>query len=104
MPVDEPDTDQALLMLSGLKHKFAEHHGVHLSDEALQAAVTLSRRYIPARQLPDKSIDVLDTAAARVRLSQSCPPAQLDQGNEKVRYLTQRLEALQRFSKPPDAK
>lgn len=95
VPVDEPDTDQALLMLSGLKHKFAEHHGVHLSDEALQAAVTLSRRYIPARQLPDKAIDVLDTAAARVRLSQSCPPAQLDQGNEKVRYLTQRLEALQ---------
>lgn len=95
VPVDEPDVEQALLMLSGLKHKFAEHHGVHLSDEALQAAVTLSQRYIPARQLPDKAIDVLDTAAARVRLSQSCPPAQLDQGKEKVRYLSQRLEALE---------
>ncbi len=95
VPVDEPDVEQALLMLSGLKHKFSEHHGVHLSDEALQAAVTLSQRYIPARQLPDKAIDVLDTAAARVRLSQSCPPAQLDQGKEKVRYLSQRLEALE---------
>ena len=95
VPVDEPDGERALLMLSGLKDKFADHHGVHLTDEALSAAVTLSQRYITGRQLPDKAIDVLDTAAARVRLSQASQPRGLSQGAERLRYLEQRLAALQ---------
>ncbi|MCG8393275.1 MAG: type VI secretion system ATPase TssH, partial [Pseudomonadales bacterium] len=94
VPVDEPDTERALLMLSGLKEKFAEHHGVHLTDEALSTAVTLSQRYITGRQLPDKAIDVLDTAAARVRLSQASQPRSLEQNAEQLRYLQQRLDGL----------
>ncbi|AIR62097.1 ATPase [Cedecea neteri] len=67
--VDEPDDDTACLMLRGLKSRYAEHHGVHISDDAVCAAVTLSRRYLTGRQLPDKAVDLLDTAAARVRMS-----------------------------------
>ncbi len=67
--VDEPDDDTACLMLRGLKSRYAEHHGVHISDDAVRASVTLSRRYFTGRQLPDKAVDLLDTAAARVRMS-----------------------------------
>ncbi|WP_213716267.1 type VI secretion system ATPase TssH [Cedecea lapagei] len=67
--VDEPDDDTACLMLRGLKSRYAEHHGVHISDDAVRASVTLSRRYLTGRQLPDKAVDLLDTAAARVRMS-----------------------------------
>lgn len=66
--VDEPDDDTACLMLRGLKSRYAEHHGVHITDEAVRAAVTLSRRYLTGRQLPDKAVDLLDTAGARVRM------------------------------------
>lgn len=58
--VDEPDDDTACLMLRGLKSRYAEHHGVHITDEAVKAAVTLSRRYLTGRQLPDKAVDLLD--------------------------------------------
>lgn len=75
--VDEPDDDAACLMLRGLKSRYAEHHGVHISDEAVRAAVTLSRRYITGRQLPDKAVDLLDTAAARVRMSLDTVPEAL---------------------------
>jgi type VI secretion system protein VasG len=67
--VDEPDDDKACLMLRGLKARYAEYHGVHITDAAVKAAVTLSRRYLTGRQLPDKAVDLLDTAAARVRMS-----------------------------------
>ncbi|NDL64185.1 type VI secretion system ATPase TssH [Acerihabitans arboris] len=67
--VDEPDDETACLMLRGLKSRYAGHHGVHITDEAVRAAVTLSRRYLTGRQLPDKAVDLLDTAAARVRMS-----------------------------------
>lgn len=67
--VDEPDDDTACLMLRGLKSRYAEHHGVHITGDAVRAAVTLSRRYLTGRQLPDKAVDLLDTAAARVRMS-----------------------------------
>ena len=92
--VDEPDTDRALLMLSGLKQTYARHHGVLLTDAALEAAVRLSQRYIAGRQLPDKAIDVLDTAAARVRLSQATQPRDLEQDAEQQDYFTRRLSAL----------
>jgi type VI secretion system protein VasG len=63
--VDEPDDDTACLMLRGLKSRYAEHHNVHITDDAVRAAVTLSRRYLTGRQLPDKAVDLLDTASAR---------------------------------------
>lgn len=62
--VDEPDDDTACLMLRGLKARYAQHHGVHMLDSAIQTAVRLSRRYLTGRQLPDKAVDLLDTAGA----------------------------------------
>ncbi|CAG9182379.1 Protein ClpV1 [Cupriavidus laharis] len=72
--VDEPDDDNACLMLRGLKERYAQHHGVHITDVAVGAAVRLSRRYLTGRQLPDKAVDLLDTAAARVRMSLEATP------------------------------
>ncbi|WP_300001506.1 AAA family ATPase, partial [uncultured Cedecea sp.] len=85
--VDEPDDDTACLMLRGLKSRYAQHHGVHITDDAVRAAVTLSRRYLTGRQLPDKAVDLLDTAAARVRMS-------LDTVPESLVYLKARQTAL----------
>ena len=72
--VDEPDDARACLMLRGLKERYARHHGVHITDAAVGAAVRLSRRYLTGRQLPDKAVDLLDTAAARVRMSREATP------------------------------
>ncbi|MDN8559104.1 type VI secretion system ATPase TssH [Citrobacter werkmanii] len=77
--VDEPDDETACLMLRGLKSRYAEHHGVHITDDAVKAAVTLSRRYLTGRQLPDKAVDLLDTASARVRMSLDTVPEALTQ-------------------------
>ncbi|GKX60728.1 type VI secretion system ATPase TssH [Leminorella grimontii] len=86
--VDEPDDDTAALMLRGLKSRYAQHHGVHILDEAVRCAVALSRRYITGRQLPDKAVDLLDTASARVRMS-------LDTVPEEITLLEARLSALE---------
>lgn len=86
--VDEPDDDTACLMLRGLKSRYAEYHNVHITDSAVRAAVTLSRRYLTGRQLPDKAVDLLDTAAARVRMS-------LDTVPEAVVHLKAQLTALE---------
>jgi len=75
--VDEPDDPTACLMLRGLKARYASHHGVHIEDAAVQAAVSLSRRYLTGRQLPDKAVDLLDTASARTRMSLDCEPQAL---------------------------
>ncbi|MGP0011423.1 type VI secretion system ATPase TssH [Pseudomonas sp.] len=75
--VDEPDDAGASLMLRGLKARYASHHGVHIQDAAVQAAVSLSRRYLTGRQLPDKAVDLLDTASARVRMGLDCEPQAL---------------------------
>jgi type VI secretion system protein VasG len=72
--VDEPDDEGACLMLRGLKERYAAHHGVHITDAAVSAAVRLSRRYLTGRQLPDKAVDLLDTAAARVKISGEATP------------------------------
>lgn len=72
--VDEPDDERACLMLRGLKERYAKHHGVHITDAAVGAAVRLSRRYLTGRQLPDKAVDLLDTAAARVKMSMEATP------------------------------
>lgn len=77
LQIDEPSEDSAISMLRGLVPTLEEHHGVWIMDEALTAAVTLSHRYIPARQLPDKAISLLDTACARVASTQSSQPMEL---------------------------
>ncbi|MBN3722690.1 type VI secretion system ATPase TssH [Burkholderia sp. Ac-20379] len=92
--VDEPDDDAACLMLRGLKQRYARYHDVHIRDEALVAAVKLSRRYIPARQLPDKAVDLLDTAAARVRIGLESPPAELQGTEAAIRALELEHAAL----------
>lgn len=82
--VDEPDDDAACLMLRGLASRYAKYHQVHIRDEALVAAVKLSRRYIPSRQLPDKAVDLIDTAAARVRMGLESPPSELQRARAVV--------------------
>ena len=85
--VDEPDDEKAVQMLRGSAAKLEAHHHVIILDEALSAAVGQSRRYIPARLLPDKAVSVLDTACARVALTQNAEPAELE-------FTRRRLQAL----------
>ncbi|TGB96126.1 type VI secretion system ATPase TssH [Escherichia sp. E2748] len=88
LQVAEPEEVAAVEMVRGLVNTLEKHHDVLILDEAVRAAVQLSHRYIPARQLPDKAISLLDTAAARVALSLHTPPA-------KVQYLRQQLNAAE---------
>jgi len=92
--VDEPDDAAACLMLRGLANRYAKYHSVHIRDAAIIAAVTLSRRYIPARQLPDKAVDLIDTAAARVRMGLESPPAELQRAQASVAALELELATL----------
>lgn len=92
--VDEPDDETACLMLRGLKSRYAEHHNVHITDDAVRAAVTLSRRYLTGRQLPDKAVDLLDTAAARVRMSLDTVPEQLTRIRSQTTSLEMEKQAL----------
>ncbi|MDO5765634.1 MAG: ATP-dependent Clp protease ATP-binding subunit, partial [Elusimicrobiales bacterium] len=75
--VDEPTQAQAIMILKGIASKYAEHHGVRYTPEALEAAVRLTARYLPARQLPDKAIDAIDETGSRLRLSAAMRPAPL---------------------------
>ena len=75
--VDEPDLENCAYMIRGVLEPMEKHHKVRISDEAIVAAVTLSARYLPARQLPDKAVSLLDTACARVAISQSSTPARI---------------------------
>lgn len=93
--VDEPDDDAACLMLRGLKERYAKYHNVHIRDQALVAAVKLSRRYIPARQLPDKAVDLIDTAAARVRVGLESPPAELQRAKAAVSAIELELATIE---------
>lgn len=92
--VDEPDDDTACLMLRGLKTRYAQHHGVHITDDAVRAAVTLSRRYLTGRQLPDKAVDLLDTAAARVRMNLDTVPEPLTRMKSAITALEMEKQAL----------
>lgn len=85
--VDEPDDDKAVQMLRGMVGVLEKYHHVTILDNALEAAVKLSRRYIPTRQLPDKAVSIIDTACAKVALSQNAEPY-------AVEYLRRKLEAL----------
>ena len=93
--VDEPDDANASLMLRGLKLRYASHHGVHIQDAAVQAAVSLSRRYLTGRQLPDKAVDLLDTASARVRMSLDCEPQALVRLHARCMALALERQALE---------
>ncbi|HGM6862332.1 TPA: type VI secretion system ATPase TssH [Serratia rubidaea] len=92
--VDEPDDATACLMLRGLKSRYAQHHGVHITDEAVRTAVTLSRRYLTGRQLPDKAVDLLDTASARVRMSLDTVPEAIVHAQAAVTALALEEQAL----------
>lgn len=92
--VDEPDIETAVAMIRGLSAKMQEHFGILIDDDALQAAVELSARYISDRQLPDKAVSVLDTAAARVSLSKTAMPNQLDKLKAKGLQLEQHINNL----------
>ncbi len=90
--VHEPDEAKAVLMLRSTVSPLEKHHQVLLLDEAVSAAVKLSHRYIPARQLPDKAVALLDTACARVAVSQSAPPAQLEACLRRIAALDVEIE------------
>ena len=92
--VEEPDDATARLMLRGLKNRYAQHHGVHILDTAIVAAVALSRRFLTGRQLPDKAIDLLDTAGARVRMSIDSLPESLMHINAELASLEMEQEAI----------
>ena len=86
--VAEPDEAKAVLMLRGVASILEKHHRVQLLDEAIEAAVRLSHRYIPARQLPDKAVSLLDTACARVAVSQHATPAELEDVQRRIEGLS----------------
>jgi type VI secretion system protein VasG len=85
--VDEPDTARCAYMLRGILAPMEKHHGVRISDAAIVAAVNLSARYIPSRQLPDKAVSLLDTACARVAISQAATPAKIQDLREGIAAL-----------------
>ena len=94
--VDEPDEARAILMMRGVASTMEKHHKVQILDEALEAAVKLSHRYIPARQLPDKSVSLLDTACARVAVSLHATPAEVDDCRKRIEALETELGIIGR--------
>lgn len=94
--VDEPDTQDAISILRGLKERYEVHHKVRIKDEAIIAAVELSQRYISDRFLPDKAIDLVDEAAAKLRLEIDSVPEELDEIERKIMQLEIEREAIKR--------
>jgi len=94
--VAEPDEAKAVAMMRGTAAMLERHHGVQILDEALEASVKLSARYIPARQLPDKSVSVLDTACARVAISLHAVPPEVDDARRRIELLETELEIVAR--------
>lgn len=94
--VDEPSEEDAISILRGLKDRYEAHHKIRIKDEAIVAAVQLSRRYITDRFLPDKAIDLIDESAARLRMEMNSMPAELDELERKLRQLEIEREAMKR--------
>ncbi|WP_431825971.1 type VI secretion system ATPase TssH [Burkholderia sp. F1] len=94
LQVPEPEEPAAIHMVRGVAQTFSRHHGVVVRDEAIRAAVTLSHRYIPSRQLPDKAISLLDTACARVALSQQAAPRELQDVRQRLQAAHAELALL----------
>jgi ATP-dependent Clp protease ATP-binding subunit ClpB len=94
--VDEPDTESAISILRGIKDKYETHHKVQIKDEAIIGAVELSQRYITNRFLPDKAIDLMDEAAAKLRMEINSKPEELDVLDRKIMQLEIEIEAIKR--------
>ncbi|MBQ2033335.1 MAG: AAA family ATPase, partial [Alistipes sp.] len=94
--VDEPTTEDAISILRGLKERYENHHKVRIKDEAIVAAVELSHRYITSRFLPDKAIDLVDEAAAHLRLEMNSVPEEIDNLDRRIRQLEIEREAIRR--------
>ena len=94
--VNEPTTEDAISILRGLKERYENHHKVHIKDEAIISAVELSHRYITSRFLPDKAIDLIDEAAARLRLEMNSVPEDIDNLDRHIRQLEIEREAIRR--------
>ncbi|GIX12598.1 MAG: hypothetical protein KatS3mg118_0557 [Paracoccaceae bacterium] len=94
--VHEPDEARAHMMMRGIAGMLEKHHKVQILDEALEAAVKLSHRYIPARQLPDKAVSLIDTACARVAISQHTKPPQIDDSERRIAALETEREIIGR--------
>ena len=94
--VDEPSVDDSISILRGLKERYEAHHGVRITDAAIVAAAELSHRYISDRQLPDKAIDLIDEAAAKLRLEMDSMPEVLDELERRLRKLKIEQEGMKR--------
>ena len=97
--IDEPTVENAVSILRGLKERYENHHKVRILDEAIVAAVELSHRYITSRFLPDKAIDLMDEAAAKLRMEMNSVPEEIDELNRKIRQLEIEREAIKRDGK-----
>ena len=86
--VDEPNIDDAIEILRGLRLRYEEHHAITYTEDALEQAVRLSHRYVPDRKLPDKAIDLIDEAAARLRVAMHAMPDELKQAKASIQELT----------------
>ena len=94
--VEEPDEEKAVAMMRGIADKMEDHHNVRILDEAIVECVKLSNRYITGRQLPDKSVSVLDTACAKVAIGQGATPASIEDATRRIQNLTSEIDALER--------
>ncbi len=94
--VEEPDEEKAIGMMRGLLEKMEEHHNVRILDEAIVECVKLSSRYITGRQLPDKSVSVLDTACAKVAIGQGATPGAVEDATRRIQHLTSEINSLER--------
>jgi type VI secretion system protein VasG len=94
--VEEPDEEKAIAMMRGLQEKMESHHDVRILDEAIVESVKLSHRYIAGRQLPDKSVSVLDTACAKVAIGQGATPAAIEDATRRIQQLEAEIKSLNR--------
>ncbi|MBR6030725.1 MAG: AAA family ATPase [Bacteroidaceae bacterium] len=101
--VDEPDTLSSISILRGLKERYENHHKVRIQDDAVIAAVQLSQRYITERFLPDKAIDLMDEAAAKLRMERDSVPEELDEISRRLKQLEIEREAIRREKTPSDS-
>ena len=99
--VDEPDVQASISILRGLKERYETHHKVRIKDDAIVAAVELSNRYITDRYLPDKAIDLMDEAAAKLRMERDSVPEELDEITRKLKQLEIEREAIRREKDEP---
>ncbi|MBC3766677.1 type VI secretion system ATPase TssH [Neptunicella marina] len=94
--LDEPSAEQAITILRGLKDIYEKAHGVYVRDDAIESAAFMAERYITGRQLPDKAVDVLDTASARVKLSLSSKPAAIEDMQQQIAMFNRQKDAITR--------